>query len=133
MNPQNEKSILSFWHKLEFFTPFDAKIQDGENTANTTYTLDQLSGLTVGGQENQSIIHHHLQGKPEFCNRYPVRSKIYFNLFNSGCLSKSIQDLLQEQLSENEQYTQEAMSADKAKRVTPYYQSTTKASSTLQK
>jgi hypothetical protein len=113
MNPQNEKSILSFGHKLEFFTPFDAKIQDGENTANTTYTLDQLSGLTVGGQENQSIIHHHLQGKPEFCNRYPVRSKIYFNLFNSGCLSKSIQDLLQEQLSENEQYTQEAMSADK--------------------
>jgi superfamily I DNA and RNA helicase and helicase subunits-like protein len=113
MNPQNEKSILSFWHKLEFFTPFDAKIQDREDIANTTYTLDQLSKLAVGGQKNQSIIHHHLQEKPEFCNRYPVRSKIYFNLFNSGCLSKSIQDLLQEQLSENEQYTQEAMSADK--------------------
>ena len=110
MNPQNETAVLSFWHKLEFFTPFDAKIQEGKDKTNKTLTLDQLSKLAVGGQKNLSVTQ---LLKSEYPNQYLVCSKIYLNLFDFGCLSKSIQNLLQEQLSENEQYTQEAMSADK--------------------
>ena len=110
MNPQNETAILSFWHKLEFFTPFDAKIQEGKDKTNKTLTLDQLSKLAVGGQKNLSVTQ---LLKSEYPNQYLVCSKIYLNLFDFGYLSKSIQNLLQEQLSENEQYTQEAMSADK--------------------
>lgn len=112
MNLQNEIAILSFWHKLEFFMPFDARIRNEKDKINITFTLNQLSELTANKQRNQPITR---LLKPEFPNQYLICSKIYLNLFDYGCLSQSIQELLHEQLSENEQYTQEAMSADKGK------------------
>lgn len=105
---KQEISILSFWHKLEFFAPFDAKQKITEAQDDNRYcsfTIKQLEELP----QKQSVRHLLPTALP---NKEFAGADIYLNLFDTGKISQIIQDILQEELSECEQFSQEAMNAD---------------------
>ncbi len=108
MTENNEIAILEFWHKLEFFSPHNAKqLIDiaQEEGKYQDFSREQLISLS-GHQSIQS----HLPKTPS--DKKFNGAVIYFNLFNTSELSQIIQELLQSNLSENEQFTQEAMIDD---------------------
>lgn len=108
MNSKPEIPILSFWHKLEFFEPYDAKGDIGQTQNKGAYSnfTDSTLEEIAKPHSNQSITHW--LPKPAE-GKELGKSKVYFHLFDTGCLSQSIQELLKEALSESEEFTLEAM------------------------
>lgn len=104
----NEISILSFWHKLEFFSPFDAKqpIDKAiENKAYRSFSVVDLKSLP----QNQSVSAY--IPKPPNGMKFNGAS-IYFNLFDASKISENVQNVLKEELSEEEQFSLEELGAN---------------------
>ncbi|MFC0821215.1 AAA domain-containing protein [Moraxella marmotae] len=107
LQSNREISILSFWHKLEFFAPFDAKQKITEAQDDDRYysfSIDELKSLPP----DQSIRHLIPNAPPD---KQFGGASLYLNLFDTNKISQIIQDILQEALSEHEQFSQEAMGA----------------------
>ncbi len=103
-----ELSILSFWHKLEFFTPFDAKqkIETAQEEGGYhSFSMDELQKLP----KEKSIFENILEIPSD---KEYLGATIYLNLFSNSKISKTIQDILQEELTEEEKYAQEVMDTD---------------------
>lgn len=108
LQSDREMAILSFWHKLEFFTPFDAKqkiVDAQDNDSYCSFSIDELKSLP----QDQSI-RHLLPSAPS--GKQFGGASLYLNLFGTNKISQIIQEVLQEELSEHEQFSQEALGAD---------------------
>lgn len=107
MNLQHHReiSILSFWHKLEFFSPFDAKQRIAEAQDKDSYrsfSIDELNNLP----QDQSI-RQSLPCTPD--GKSFAGASIYLNLFKTNKISQKMQEIVQEELSEHELFSQEIL------------------------
>lgn len=108
LHNNRETSILSFWHKLEFFAPFDAKQPIDTAVENKEYR--SFSAVELKDLPQHQSVSTQIPKTPS--GKKFNGASIYLNLFDASKISEIVQNVLEEELSEEEQFSLEEMSAN---------------------